>query len=409
MFSRYEKILLFCLAAVQFNHIVDFMIVMPMGPSLMRLFDINPEKFSLLVSSYTLLAGISGFLAAFYVDKFDRKNNLLFMFAGFSIATLLCGFAPNFYWLLFFRSLAGFFGGITNSLVLAIVSDVINYERRGTAMGLISSAFSLASIAGVPFSLFLSHQFSWHAPFIFLGASSLIVLFISIKFIPPVRSHLGETKDTKLSNPFTKILQSPAQIFSILFMFCLMLGHFAIIPFISPSFVANAGIQETDLFWIYLIGGISSMITAPSIGKLSDRFGKAYVFSAALLFSMIPIFLVTHQKVAPLYLVLIVSALFFISAGARMIPAQALISSAAEPTQRGSFLSIVSCVQSLSMALGSWIAGQIVFQDPTTKQLNNYTTVGFFAIIMSLVSLVVFQKIKFLDTKTHRKITYEHH
>ena len=134
MFDRREKLLLFCLAAIQFNHIVDFMIVMPLGPQLMREFAITPTQFSLLVSAYSFCAGLSGFLATFYADAFDRKKILLTMFSGFVIATCLCGFSPNYQSFLIFRSLAGFFGGVMNSLILSVVSDVIEFKRRGSAM-----------------------------------------------------------------------------------------------------------------------------------------------------------------------------------------------------------------------------------------------------------------------------------
>ncbi len=399
MFSRNEKIVLFSLAAIQFNHIVDFMIVMPLGPKLMRVFQISPEQFSLLVSMYTLMAGLSGFLASFYVDKFDRKNNLVFMFIGFIISTALCGAAPSFGWLLGARAFAGFFGGIMNSLILSIVSDLISYDRRATAMGTITSAFSLASIVGVPFSLYLSDHFDWHAPFMFLAISSVIVLLVAVKHIPSVRGHLDQTDEVrkKIKNPFTTILQSRTQMFSLFFMFILMLGHFAIIPFISPSLVANAGVGEKQLLFIYLVGGSCSMLMAPLIGKLSDKYGKSKIFTAALFFSVIPVIMITHQTVAPLYFILIVAGLFFISAVARMIPAQALISSAAEPAHRGSFLSILSCVQSLSMALGSWMAGKIIIKNAITGQLERYQLVGYIAIGFGFLSLIIFQKIKYLD------------
>jgi DHA1 family inner membrane transport protein len=399
MFSRNEKIVLFSLAAIQFNHIVDFMIVMPLGPKLMRVFEISPEQFSLLVSMYTLMAGLSGFLASFYVDKFDRKSNLIFMFIGFIVSTALCAAAPNFYWLLGARAFAGFFGGIMNSLILSIVSDLISYERRATAMGTITSAFSLASIVGIPFSLFLSDHFNWHAPFIFLAISSIAVLLIAVKHIPSVRGHLDHIDSVKktITNPFTNILQSRTQMFSLFFMFILMLGHFSIIPFISPSLVANAGVGENQLLFIYLVGGACSMLMAPLIGKFSDKYGKAKVFTWALLFSVIPVFLITHQTVAPLYSVLLIAGLFFVSAVARMVPAQALISSAAEPAHRGSFLSILSCVQSLSMALGSWMAGQIIIKNAVTGHLERYQLVGYIAIGFGFLSLIIFQKIKYLD------------
>jgi len=101
--------------------------------------------------------------------------------------------------------------------------------------------------------------------------------------------------------------------------------------------------------------------------------------------------------VAPLLVVLLIAGLFFISAVARLIPAQALISSAAEPAHRGSFLSILSCVQSLSMAIGSWMAGQIIIKNAVTGHLERYQLVGYIAIGFGFLSLIIFQKIKYLD------------
>lgn len=399
MFSRQEKIIIFTLAAIQFNHIVDFMIIMPLGPQLMRTFQMSPEKFSLLVSVYTFMAGISGFLASFYADRFDRKKNLIFMFIGFTISTGLCGLAQNYTTLMTFRALAGFFGGVMGSLVLSIVSDVINYERRGTAMGTMSTSFSIASIAGVPLSLFLASHFDWHAPFFFLACSSIFVMYFVVRYIPKLDTHLHHKKQRNYLEPLTEILQNKTQVSSLVFMFVLMLSHFAIIPFISPSLVANAGIAESHLPLIYLVGGFCSIVSGPLIGKLSDQKGKARVFQVSILLSIIPIYLITNQAIAPTYLILITAGLFFVSAGARMIPANTLVSSAATAEQRGSFMSILSCVQSLSMALGAWIAGQIIVKNSTTGYLENYPNVGYFAIATSLVSLFLLQKIKHLDIK----------
>lgn len=102
-----ERLLLLVLAAGMFTHIMDFMIMMPLGPQLMRLFDINPQQFSLLVSSYTITAGVAGFLAAFFIDRYDRKKSLLFVYLGFSLGTLACAFAPGYFFLLITRSMAG--------------------------------------------------------------------------------------------------------------------------------------------------------------------------------------------------------------------------------------------------------------------------------------------------------------
>src|SRR5688572_21506241 len=101
-----ERILLILLAAINFTHILDFMIMMPLGNYLMPYFKISPQQFSLLVAMYTLSAGASGFVAAFFVDNYDRKRVLLIGYIGFLVGTLACGLAPSFYLLLFARLVA---------------------------------------------------------------------------------------------------------------------------------------------------------------------------------------------------------------------------------------------------------------------------------------------------------------
>ena len=54
-----ERVLLVTLAGIQFAHILDFMIMMPLGPVLMREFGVGTDGFGLLVSSYTLSAACS--------------------------------------------------------------------------------------------------------------------------------------------------------------------------------------------------------------------------------------------------------------------------------------------------------------------------------------------------------------
>ena len=125
-----ERLLLFILAAVNFTHIMDFMIMMPLGPQLMNLLHINPQQFGLAVSAYAITAGISSFISAFFVDRFDRKKVLLFAYIGFVIGTFSCALAPNYEFLVAARVLAGLFGGMIGAQVLAIVADTFEYERR---------------------------------------------------------------------------------------------------------------------------------------------------------------------------------------------------------------------------------------------------------------------------------------
>src|SRR3982751_2186615 len=98
--NRQEKILLLLLSSINFTHILDFMIMMPLGNYLMPFFKITPQQSSLLVASYTIAASISGFAAAFFIDGFDRKKVLLVAYTGFLLSTMACGFAPSYLFLL---------------------------------------------------------------------------------------------------------------------------------------------------------------------------------------------------------------------------------------------------------------------------------------------------------------------
>src|SRR5947209_5774301 len=105
-----EWLLLLVLAAVQFTHLIDFMIMMPLGPRYLRELDIGPRQFGLLVAAYGFSACLSGLLAASRIDRYDRKRALLFLYAGFTAGTLLCAVAGSFGLLLAGRAVAGAFG-----------------------------------------------------------------------------------------------------------------------------------------------------------------------------------------------------------------------------------------------------------------------------------------------------------
>src|SRR5437667_12847883 len=139
-----EGPLLLLLAAVQFTHIVDFMILMPLGPQLMRDLQIGPGRFSALVAAYTISSGLVSLLAAPFIDRFDRRKLLLFAYAGFIAGTLACALSQNDTSLLAARALSGAFGGLSISMVMAIIGDVVPAERRAFAMGMVMTAFSVA-------------------------------------------------------------------------------------------------------------------------------------------------------------------------------------------------------------------------------------------------------------------------
>jgi len=92
-FSGYQKFVVALLAFLQFSIVLDFMIISPLGAVIMPDLDISPQRFGEIVSAYAFSAGASGFLAAGFADRFDRKRFLLFFYCGFIGGTALCALA----------------------------------------------------------------------------------------------------------------------------------------------------------------------------------------------------------------------------------------------------------------------------------------------------------------------------
>jgi MFS transporter, DHA1 family, inner membrane transport protein len=387
-----ERILLLLLASINFTHILDFMIMMPLGNFLMPYFHIKAQQFSVVVASYSISAAISGFSAAFFVDKFDRKKVLLFGYTGFIIGTICCGIAPTYALLLVSRIVAGLFGGLIGAQVFSIIADTFPYERRGQAMGIIFSAFALASIVGVPFSLYLAESISWHAPFIFIGCLGIAIIPAVMKFMKPMTGHLLSGKRDNPIQVLKNVVGSRLQLLALGLSGSLMLGHFLIIPFLNPYMQFNVGFTAHQRNLVYMVGGIVSFISAPIIGRLADKHGKHRVFTIFALLSLIPIFLITNMPPIKYYYVLMVTGVWFMLSTGRGIPAQAIISNVVAPEQRGSFMSFNSCVQQLFTGMASLIAGWVIVVGPDNKLLH-YPWVGYLSIFVVLICVFIASRI----------------
>lgn len=387
-----ERMILIILATLNFTHILDFMIMMPLGNYLLPHFNITAQFFSWIVASYPVTACVSGLIAAFYVDQFDRKRVLLFAYTGFLLGTLCCGLAPDQYFLMAARILTGFFGGLIGAQVLSIIADTFPYEKRGRAMGTIFMAFSVASVFGVPFSLYLANLFSWHAPFIFIAVIGLPIIALIARFLPPMQSHLvPRDEDASRFRPDVRkvlgdVFGNNTQLIALCLSGFLMMGHFLIIPFINPYMEFNMGFRKDQTPMIYMIGGICAFASSSVIGRLADKHGKYQVFAICLVLSVIPIFFITSMPPIPFYAVLAVFGFWFTFSTGRNIPAQAMITTVVNPAQRGQFMSFNSSFQQLFTGCASIISGLIVTQDGKGRILN-YNWVGYLSVAIVFSTL----------------------
>ncbi len=311
------------------------------------------------------------------LDRFDRKNALLVLFTGFTLATFACALSSTYETLLTARLAAGAFGGVAGSVVTAMVGDVIPPQRLGRAMSTVMAAFPLSSVMGIPLSLYLTSLFDWHAPFFFLAGGGVIVLGIAAQTLPHVASaRAGQSPLRQMK----AILAHPIHQRGFCLGGGLIMAGACVIPFMAPSLVANVGVTEAQLPLIYLTGGAASFVCMPILGRLSDRFDKLHVLLAVSGPGVIMMLIVTHLGETPFPAVIVISAFFFVGMAGRFPPTMAMITNSVEARYRGGFMSLISAVQQGAAGLGNIIAGLLVTVS-ASGQLVGYNRAGYVSVI----------------------------
>jgi predicted MFS family arabinose efflux permease len=203
-----ERKIVLLVGAVQFVNILDFMMVMPLGPDFAKALGIPGSEIGLVGGSYTAAAAISGLVGALFLDRFDRRPALALAMLGLGLGTLAGAFARDLLTLVLARMLAGAFGGPASSVALSIISDVIPPERRGRAMGAVMTSFAVSSVLGVPAGLQLAVAAGWRAPFVAVAILGLLITVGVHALLPSLTVHLEQRGDRPQPG-FAKLVSQP--------------------------------------------------------------------------------------------------------------------------------------------------------------------------------------------------------
>lgn len=386
-FTSYQKLAIFLLAITQFTVILDFMIMSPLGDMLMKSLDIQPSGFGIAVSSYAFSAGISGLLTAGFADKFDRKKLLLFFYTGFIIGTVFCGTAQSYYALLVARIITGLFGGVIGSVSMAIITDLFALEQRGRVMGFIQMGFGASQVLGVPIGLYIANHWGWESPFLMVaGIAIIIAITITIK-MKPVTRHLSlQTDKTALLHLWHTFIKRDYRI-GFAATALLSIGGFMMMPFGSVFAINNLGVANEDLFKLFMVSGISSLLIMPLIGRLSDKIDKFIIFAIASVWMMAMCVIYTNLAITPLWLVIFLNVLLMMGILSRSIPSTAMVSAVPEMADRGAFMSINASLQQIAGGAAAAVAGMIVVKKDKFSPIEHYDTLGYLIVAIGFVGI----------------------
>lgn len=377
-----EPRLLFLVSAVQFVNILDFMMVMPLGPDFAKDLGIPLTALGVIGGSYTAAAAVSGVVCSRFLDRFDRRSALAVTMLGLVLATALGGLAQSLPSLLAARVLAGVFGGPATSLSLSIIADVIPPERRGRALGTVMGAFSVASVLGVPAGLELARIGSWRTPFFAVAGMGLWVAASALLMMPRLTLHLASVRAVA-QRPLAQFLAQPAVLVSLATTATVMIAAFSVVPNISTYVQHNMHYPRESLSVLYLAGGGVSFITMRLIGRYVDSLGapRMSAIGTLLFVGILFVSFVLEWRRMPVVALFVV----FMSAMAiRNVSMSTLSTRVPAPYERARFMSLQSAVQHIASASGAFISSLILTERPD-HSLRGMPAIASLSILLALL------------------------
>ncbi|MDM5179782.1 MFS transporter [Massilia sp. DJPM01] len=342
-------------AALQFVYLVDFMMVLPLGPDLAREHGFALDRLGWLAAAYTLASAVSGLVTFRLLDRFDRKPALLLTFGLLALATLASTLCQGLPALMVARALTGAFGGPAVAIGMAIVIDLTPPEQRGKAMAKVMLGFSLAAIAGVPLGLELARAGGWQAPFYMVAALAALVLVAMACLLPALEGHLNARE--KVSARI--LLARPKVRLAILLQAGSAFSAFLVIPHFSAYFLLNMGFPRAQLGMLYFAGGVVALLSVQLLGRLADRTGPllaAGLATSAFCAGLAPFFGLGAA------LPILFFVLFMAGNAGRNVTMAATVSQVPSPHERAGFMSLQSLVQDVAIGAAalvtSWQLGE---------------------------------------------------
>lgn len=397
-FTAYHKLVILLLALTQFSVVLDFMVLSPLGDLLMKSLSLTTTQFGIVVSSYSISAGVAGFLTAGFADSFDRKKLLLFFYIGFILGTLFCGFANSYETLVIARIFTGLFGGVIGSISMAIVSDLFALQQRGRVMGFLQMGFGASQVLGIPISLYLAYQWNWKIPFYLIVGIALVVWFCVVLFMKPITEHLNVKQEKSPLKHLFHTIQHPEYRFGFVGSALLSLGGFLIMPWGSAFAINNLHVTKEQLPVMFMISGVSTLMIMPIIGKISDKIDRLKLMWIATIWLLVVVVTYTNLTPVPFWVIVLLNVLMMIGVMSRMVPSMALITALPSMADRGAFMSINSSLQYISGGIAAGIGGLIVHQETEKSPIEHFDLLGYIMVVVALICVALVAKVSKIIT-----------
>lgn len=249
-------------------------------PVLGRDFGLAPAVTGLTISAVVLAVAGGSLIAGPLSDRIGRKPVMVGASALLVVPTLLCGLAPTFGSLVFFRALQGLLMPGLTSVAIVYVNEQFPPRQRGAAMGVYVGGQVLGGLLARGASAALTGLLSWHYALAFFALPTAAGAVVLARYLPasprPKQGHLGvRWADVGVHLRNRRLLATCAIGFTLFFGF---IGTFTYVPYYLTA--RPFLLPPASLGFIYLVWATG--VFSPLAGAWSMRVGRHRAIAASL-------------------------------------------------------------------------------------------------------------------------------
>ena len=327
-------------------------------PLLIDSLHITVEQAGLLAVFYSAAAAAASLVTGIFSDHYGRRRFLIAGAIVFGCASWMSAHAASFMGLTVARGLTGLGAGTISTCSIAFAGDWFDYSVRGRALSWISTAYFAAPILGVPLAAQVADRLGWRNTFYFFAILAAAVAVFSLRLphdtreAPPSREKWMAT--FRACRSFFKRRDTSA---GLVIAFLVSGGLYGFLYYIGQWLNSSFGVPTRTIGWVFMLGGLVALVSAPLAGNLSDRWGKRPMSIAGNLLLALSIALVPFFPWG--VGLLIVFAMTSLGAASRQGPLAALMTGLVPTAERGSFIALRNVFSQMGIGLVVLAGGAI--------------------------------------------------
>ncbi|MCG7333655.1 MFS transporter [Sporosarcina sp. ACRSM] len=229
--------------------------------------DISVSTAGLTVSLYALGVMVGAPILTSLTSRMPRKSLLLWIMLVFIVGNGIAAVATSVTTLLIARVIAAFSHGVFMSIGSTIAADLVPENRRASAISIMFTGLTVATITGVPFGTFIGQQFGWRFAFVAIVIIGIVGLITNSILVP---SDLRKSTPTTIRDQVR--LATSGRILLVLSITALGYGGtFVVFTYLSPLLQTITGFTQGTTVIILLVYGVAIAIGNMIGGKLSNK------------------------------------------------------------------------------------------------------------------------------------------